>query len=37
MFPELLATKHISLTENQVNRAFTLELQLCKDFKNSKF
>ncbi len=33
MFPELLATKHISLTENQVNRAFTLELQLSKDLK----
>ena len=33
MFPELLATKHISLTENQINRAFTLELQLSKDFK----
>ncbi len=33
MFPELLATKHISLTENQINRAFTLELQLTKDLK----
>jgi exoribonuclease R len=33
MFPELLATKHISLTENRVNRAFTLELQLNKEFK----
>jgi hypothetical protein len=34
MFPEVLATKHISLTENQINRAFTLELQLSKDMKN---
>jgi exoribonuclease R len=33
MFPELLATKYISLTENQVNRAFTLELQMDKNIK----
>lgn len=34
MFPELLATKYISLTENQDNRAFTLELQLCQKMEN---
>jgi exoribonuclease R len=34
MFPELLATKYISLTENQDNRAFTLELQMCTKMKN---